>query len=128
MQQHWPYSGDVEKACTLWHTGFPFYSCFLLMIYRTDRLFIFFLFVCFHVCEHLFSYSSDYSVVMSSACYFLALMKLIGDSCLSKKSVWKRALLNPEPVSETAYSDIHVQKISYRQAFNKPILTADLDN
>ena len=55
-------------------------------------------------------------------------MKLIGDSCLSKKSVWKRALLNPEPVSQTAYSDIHVQKISYRQAFNKPILTADLDN
>ena len=57
----------------------------------------------------------------------LALMKLIGDSCLSKKSVWKRALLNPEPVSETAYSDIHVQKISYRQAFNEPILTADVD-
>ena len=68
---------------------------FYLMIYRTDRLFFF----CFHVCEHLFSYSSDYSVVMSSACSFLALMKLIGDSCLSKKSVWKRALLNPEPVS-----------------------------
>ena len=28
----------------------------------------------------------------------------------------------------TAYSHIHVQKISYRQAFNEPIFTADLDN
>ena len=33
--------GDFKKACTLWHTGFPLYSCFLLMIYRTDRLFVF---------------------------------------------------------------------------------------
>ena len=57
----------------------------------------------------------------------LALMKLIGESCLSKKSVWKRALLNPEPVF-LFYSDIHVQKISYRRAFNESILTADLDD
>ena len=89
--------GDFKKACTLWHTGFPLYSCFLLMIYTTKRLLL--LFFCFHVCEHLFSYSSNYRVVMSSACSFLALMKLIGDSCLSKKSVWKRALLNPRPVT-----------------------------
>ena len=44
------------------------------------------------------------------------------------KSIWKRSLLNPEPVSYTGYSEIHVQKISYRQAFHEPILTADLDN
>ena len=90
--------GDVKKACTLWHIGFPLNSRFLLMIYRTElynRPFI----IIILVCEYLFSYSSDYSVVMSSVCYFLALMKLIGDSCLSKKSVWKRALLNPWPVS-----------------------------
>ena len=32
--------GDFKKACTLWHTGFPLYSCFLLMLYRTaQRLF-----------------------------------------------------------------------------------------
>ena len=33
--------GDVKKTCALWHTGSPLYGCFLLMIYRTDRLFVF---------------------------------------------------------------------------------------
>ena len=88
--------GDFKKAIiTLWLSGFPLYSCFSLMIYRTECSFFF----CFHIREHLFSYLSDYSVVMSSAWSFLALMKLIGDSCLSKEGIWQRALLNPEPVT-----------------------------
>ena len=90
---------------------FFFYLWFIEQNYRTECSFFCF-FVCFHICEHLFSYSNVYSVVMSSACSFLALMKLIGDSCLTKKSVWQRVLLNPEPLTSTAYSDIHVQKIS----------------
>ena len=66
---------------------------FYLMIYRTDRLLFFFVFTFVNICV------VTRAITVSSACYFLALMKLIGDSCLSKKSVWKRALLNPEPVS-----------------------------
>ena len=30
MQQHF------KKACTFWHTGYPMYSCVLVMIYRTE--------------------------------------------------------------------------------------------
>ena len=76
---------------TLWHalSGTQGFHCIVVFTHDLWN----------RICEHLFSYSSDYSVVMSSACSFLALMKLIGDSCLSKKSVWQPALLNPEPVS-----------------------------
>ena len=58
------------------------------IIEQTVYFILFFVVVTFENI-YLFSYSSDCRVVMSSACYFLALMKLIGDSCLSKKSVWK---------------------------------------
>ena len=60
--------GDSTKACTLWHTGFPIHSCVLLMNYRTERS----VFFGFHICDHVFSYSSDYSVVISSACSVLS--------------------------------------------------------
>ena len=60
--------GDLTKACTLWQTGFPIHSCVLLMNYRTERS----VFFGFHVCDHVFSYSSDYSVVISSACSVLS--------------------------------------------------------
>ena len=43
------------------------YSCVLIIIYRTE-LSVFFVII---FCDHVFSYSSDYYVVMSSACSFL---------------------------------------------------------
>ena len=58
----------LQKACTLWHTGSPIHSCVLLMNYRTERS----VFFGFHICDHVFSYSSDYSVVISSACSVLS--------------------------------------------------------
>ena len=60
--------GDFTKACTLWHMGFPIHSCDLLMNYRTERS----VFFGFHFCDHVFSYSSDYKVVISSACSVLS--------------------------------------------------------
>ena len=41
------------------------YSCGLLMIYRIIKNRTFSIF-CYHICDYVFSYSSDYNVVMSS--------------------------------------------------------------
>ena len=67
LQQHWPWR-LYESMPTLLHTGFAIHSCVLLMNYRTESS----VFFGFHVCDHVFSYSSDYSVVISSSCSVLS--------------------------------------------------------
>ena len=62
--------GDFTKACTLLHTGFPIHSCVLLMNYRIECSVFFG--SSFHICDHVSSYSSDYKVVISSACSVLS--------------------------------------------------------
>ena len=60
--------GDFTKAYTLCHMGFPIHSCVLLMNYRTERS----VFFGFHICDHVFSYSSDYNIVIRNACSVLS--------------------------------------------------------
>ena len=60
--------GEFTEAYTLGLTGFPIHSYVLLMNYRTERS----VFLGFHICGHVFSYSSDYNIVISSACSVLS--------------------------------------------------------
>ena len=114
--------GDSTKACTLWHTGFPIDSCVLLMNYRTERS----VFFGFHICDHVFSYLSDYSVVISSACPVLSVDRrqlheeekhLV--ACITKCGACNLNSLFWIPCPENKL---------LRQGISKPILSADSDN
>ena len=51
---------------------------------------------CYHICDHVFSYSSDYGVVISCTCSFLS----VDRRQLSEQEKYlERTLLNPEPVT-----------------------------
>ena len=85
--------GDFTKACSLWHTGFPTHTCVLLLNYGTERS----VFFGFHICDHVFSYSSDYSVVISSACSVLSFDRRQLPE--QEKYVVACITTNPEPVT-----------------------------
>ena len=114
--------GDFTKAYTLWHTGFPIHSCVLLMNYRTERS----VFFGFHICDHVFSYSSDYSVVISSACSVLSVdrrqlpeQEKYVVACITKSRACNLNSLSSHPCPENKL---------LRQGISKPILTTDSDN
>ena len=114
--------GDFTKACTLLHTGFPIHSCVLLMNYRTERS----VFFGFHICDYVFSYSSDYSVVISSSCYVLSVdrrqfpkQEKYVVACITKSGACNLNSLSSHPCPENKL---------LRQGISKPILTTDSDN
>ena len=114
--------GHFTKACTLWHTGFPIHSCVLLMNYRTERS----VFFGFHICDHVFSFSSDYSVVISSSCSVLSVdrrqfpeQEKYVVACITKSGACNLNSLFRHPCPENKL---------LRQGISKPILTADSDN
>ena len=113
--------GDFTKAYTLWHKGFPIHSCVLLMNYRTERS----VFFGFHICDHVFSYSSDYSVVISSACSVLSFdqrqlpeQEKCVVACITNSGACNLNSLFRHPCPENKL---------LRQGISKPILTADSD-
>ena len=113
---------DFTKACTLWHTRFPIHSCVLLMNYRTERSEFF----GFHTCDHVFSHSSDYIVVISSACSVLSFdrrqlpeQEKYVVACITKSGACNLNRLFSHPCPENKL---------LRQRISKPILTADADN
>ena len=86
---------EAKKVNTLCDTGYPMYSCVLLMIYKTEYRTERSVFFCYHIFDHVFSYTSDYDVVMSSACSFLS----VDQRQQLHEQEKKRALLNLEPVT-----------------------------
>ena len=66
------FAATLAKATLRKHalSGTQGFNCIVVFYLWIMEQTVYFILFCFHVCEPLFSYSSDFSVVMSSACYF----------------------------------------------------------